>query len=119
MQPDPGAERGASTQRGHTTHSRLLWASPNPGDSSPRPPGPASLTVTPEMMGALPSMSRCTSCTASSPLLSLNLFLESSSRASLNCSNVMVRQPLPLQGETAEAPATYLHARSAALSTQD
>lgn len=63
------------------------------------PKGPSSLTVTPEMMGALPSMSLCTSRTASSLLLSLNLFLDSSSRASLNCSNVMVRQPFPLQGE--------------------
>ena len=59
---------------------------------------PGALTVTPEMMGALPSMSLCTSLTASSALLSLNLFLASSSSASLNCSNVMVLQDLPLQG---------------------
>ncbi|TEA40712.1 hypothetical protein DBR06_SOUSAS1310005, partial [Sousa chinensis] len=52
--------------------------------------------VTPEMMGALPSVSLCTSWVASSRLLSLNLFLASSSRASLNCSNVMVLQDLPL-----------------------
>eukprot|EP00069_Balaena_mysticetus_P009691 bmy_20359T0 len=52
--------------------------------------------VTPEMMGALPSVSLCTSRAASSPLLSLNLFLASSSRASLNWSNVMVLQDLPL-----------------------
>ena len=69
-----------------------------------RPHGPgaqragslSALTVTPEMMGDLPSMSLCTSRTASSLLLSLNLFLESSSSASLNCSNVMVRQDFPL-----------------------
>lgn len=64
----------------------------------------APLTVTPEMMGALPSMSLCTSRTASSLLLSLNLFLESSSSASLNCSNVMVRQDLPLKGEGTWVP---------------
>ena len=60
------------------------------------------LTVTPEMMGALPSMSLCTSRMASSPLLSLNLFLASSSSASLNCSKVMVRQAFPLRGEHAQ-----------------
>lgn len=60
-------------------------------------PAPA-LTVTPAMMGALPSTSLCTSLTASAALLSLNLFLASSSSASLNCSNVMVLQDLPLQG---------------------
>ena len=60
------------------------------------------LTVTPEMMGALPSMSLCTSRTASSLLLSLNLFLESSSSASLNCSNVMVQQDFPLREESAQ-----------------
>ena len=66
---------------------------------------PGALTVTPEMMGALPSMSLCTSLTASSALLSLNLFLASSSSASLNCSNVMVLQDLPLQGvESQGAP---------------
>lgn len=58
------------------------------------------------MMGALPSMSRCTSRTASSLLLSLNLFLASSSSASLNCSNEMVLQDLPLQGEGAQGAPT-------------
>lgn len=57
---------------------------------------PRSLTVTPEMTGARPSMSRCTSRTASSLLLSLNRFLASSSSASWNCSKVMVLQDFPL-----------------------
>lgn len=70
---------------------QTLWA------VLPRESLPATLTVTPEMMGALPSMSLCTSRMASSLLLSLNLFLESSSSASLNCSNVMVRQDFPLR----------------------
>ena len=39
------------------------------------------LTITPEMMGA---------------------FLESSSSASLNCSNVMVQQDFPLREESAQ-----------------
>lgn len=71
---------------------------------------PSALTVTPEMMGDLPSMSLCTSWMASSLLLSLNLFLESSSSASLNCSNVMVRQDFPLQGERTQGrwPLTLL-----------
>lgn len=60
------------------------------------PPVPRSLTVTPEMTGARPSMSRCTSRTASSLLLSLNRFLASSSSASWNCSKVMVLQDFPL-----------------------
>lgn len=60
------------------------------------PPVPCSLTVTPEMTGARPSMSRCTSRTASSLLLSLNRFLASSSSASWNCSKVMVLQDFPL-----------------------
>lgn len=62
------------------------------------------LTITPEMMGALPSMSLCTSQTAPSLLLSLNLFLESSSNVSLNCSNVMVQQDFPLREESAQGP---------------
>jgi hypothetical protein len=57
---------------------------------------PHSLTVTPEMTGARPSMSLCTSRTASSLLLSLNRFLASSSSASWNCSKVMVLQDFPL-----------------------
>lgn len=57
---------------------------------------PHPLTVTPEMTGDRPSMSRCTSRTASSLLLSLNRFLASSSSASWNCSKVMVLQDFPL-----------------------
>lgn len=97
-----GRRPGSSCTRGQGSHSGYA-AAIRPLTSRARPPGgPALLTVTPEMMGALPSMSLCTSRTASSLLLSLNRFLESSSSASWNCSKVMVRQPFPLRGERAQ-----------------
>lgn len=51
-----------------------------------------SLTVTPEMMGDLPSTSLKISASASSPLFSLYFFLASSASAVLNSSYVMLRQ---------------------------
>lgn len=62
------------------------------------PPGGRSsaifigLTVTPEMMGDLPSTSLKISASASSPLFSLYFFLASSASAVLNSSYVMLRQ---------------------------
>lgn len=50
-----------------------------------------SLTVTPAMTGAFPSISLKTSASASSPVFSLYFFLASSPSASLNSSYVMLR----------------------------
>lgn len=62
----------------------------------------ASLTVTPAMMGDLPSISLKTSASASSALFSLYFFLASSASATLNSSYVMLRQDFFLEAEVGE-----------------
>lgn len=56
-----------------------------------------SLTVTPAMTGAFPSISLNTSASASSPVFSLYFLRASSPSATLNSSNVMVRQDFFLE----------------------
>lgn len=68
------------------------------------------LTVTPTLVGSLPSISLSMACNASSLLWPLNLFRASSSRAFWNSSYVMTRDDFALKSDAQYITLMYSHA---------